>query len=67
LIYLNDNYDGGETSFYTENFVHVTDIQPKIGTALLFNLDQWHKGNTVLNGDKYWIGCEIIGKMEHKT
>ncbi len=63
LIYLNDNYEGGNTDFYLDNFSTIKTIKPKSGKAILFDIDLWHKGNEVLNGTKYWIGCEIIGKM----
>jgi len=63
LIYLNDDYEGGKTSFYTDTFKHTQDIIPKAGRCLLFDIDLWHKGCPVTNGTKYWIGCEIIGKM----
>jgi prolyl 4-hydroxylase len=63
LIYLNDNYTGGETEFYTDEFKKVLTITPQKGKALLFDIDLWHKGNTVIEGNKYWIGCEIIGNF----
>jgi prolyl 4-hydroxylase len=61
LIYLNDDFISGETEFYTEQFKKVLTIKPKKGKALLFDIDLWHKGNTIIEGNKYWIGCEIIG------
>jgi len=30
---------------------------------ILFNIDLWHKANPLIEGSKYWIGCEIIGKI----
>lgn len=63
LIYLNDNYKGGETEFYDEDFEKIAEIVPKIGMALLFDIDLWHKGNKLINGTKYWIGCEIISNF----
>lgn len=62
LIYLNDNFDGGETVFYdTNTWNKVCEIKPKIGKALLFDIDLWHSGSPIVDGEKYWIGCEIIG------
>jgi prolyl 4-hydroxylase len=63
LIYLNDNYEGGETSFYDQKFQHILDIKPQKNMALLFDIDMWHKGKQVLSEHKYWIGCEIIGRF----
>lgn len=63
LIYLNHDFEGGTTSFYTDTFEPTVTIQPKEGSALVFDIDLWHKGDEVLKGDKAWIGCEIIGSF----
>jgi hypothetical protein len=62
LIYLNDDFVGGETIFYNENGEYCK-IKPEKGKALLFDIDLWHKGDEVIYGSKYWIGCEIIGNF----
>lgn len=56
LICLNDDYEGGETSFTTLY------IKPKKGKLLLFDIDLEHMGNEVLEGEKYWLGFELIFK-----
>jgi prolyl 4-hydroxylase len=61
LIYLNDNFDGGQTTFFTDTGKEVVRIQPRAGRALLFDIDLWHRGEEVRGGEKMWIGCEIIG------
>ena len=33
------------------------------GMALIFDINLWHKANKVINGNKYWIGREIIASM----
>lgn len=63
LIYLNDDYEKGETSFYDDNFNHLLDVKPEKGKALIFDIDMWHKGNNVVGNNKLWIGCELIGKF----
>ena len=63
LIYLNDDFEGGTTSFFTENFKPTVTIHPKIGRALLFDIDLWHKGDMLIKGEKYWIGCELISRF----
>lgn len=59
IIYLNDNYEGGETEFTTIGIK----IKPEVGKAILFwNVDEKdgilekskHRGNMVKNGKK-WI------------
>ena len=61
LIYLNDDYEGGNTIFYDDDWNQTHSIIPKKGTALLFDIDLWHRGDIIQSGSKYWIGCEIIG------
>jgi len=60
LIYLNDDYEGGHTLFYDDDFKFTKDITPKKGMALLFDIDLWHRGDVIITGNKRWIGCEII-------
>ena len=65
LVYLNENFHGGETIFYDTNTWDITHtIKPETGKALIFDIDLWHSGAPVENGEKYWIGCEIIGKIK---
>lgn len=65
LIYLNDNFTGGETIFYDDMFNKIKQVQPHKGMGLIFDIDIWHEGKVVCNGHKYWIGCEIIGKINY--
>lgn len=64
LIYLNDDFVGGETIFYhTHDWSEYCRIKPEKGKALIFDIDLWHSGEKIKEGMKYWIGCEIIGKF----
>lgn len=60
LIYLCDNFAGGDTVFYDDNFNETVRVKPKKGMALLFNIDLWHKAEIVKDGVKVWIGTEIL-------
>lgn len=60
LIYLNANYKGGETQFYSEDGKKIHCVIPAQGKALIFDIDLFHQGNRVVDGNKYWIGLEII-------
>lgn len=60
LIYLNDNFSGGETTFYDASFELLKTIEPVTGTAVLFSIDMLHAGNTVTAGEKYWCGADIM-------
>ncbi len=63
LIYLNDDYVGGTTSFFDDKWKLTRTVVPKPGKAILFDIDLWHRGEIVTEGHKLWIGCEIIGFM----
>lgn len=39
-------------------------IVPIKGYAVLFDISLWHKANEILECNKYWIGCEIIGGFD---
>ena len=58
MIYLNDNYQGGETTF--NNLT----IQPKQGTALIFLHDLEHEGSSVRQGVKYVLRTDIMFRLE---
>jgi hypothetical protein len=53
LIYLNDDYEGGEISFQT----HDLSIKPKTGDLLIFpgNLHYAHEVKEVLSGSRYTV------------
>lgn len=53
MIYLNDDYDGGETEF----LYYKKRIQPEKGKMLIWpaGYTHTHKGNMVLSGNKYVI------------
>ncbi|MBH0056370.1 2OG-Fe(II) oxygenase [Pseudoalteromonas sp. SWXJZ94C] len=56
LIYLNDDYTGGDTLFRTDNI----SINPVTGTALCFEHHEWHKGSVVTSGVKYVLRTDIV-------
>jgi len=58
MIYLNDNYSGGETTFS-----NIT-IHPRQGTGLIFLHTLEHAGTEVLKGTKYVLRTDIIYKLE---
>jgi prolyl 4-hydroxylase len=58
MIYLNDNYDGGETTF------NRLTIQPRQGTALIFLHDLEHEGSSVRRGIKYVLRTDIMFRLD---
>jgi predicted 2-oxoglutarate/Fe(II)-dependent dioxygenase YbiX len=60
-IFLNDNFDGGETTFFLEDRKTVRHISsPKPGRAALFESQQFHCGNLVQNGYKYLMRTDVM-------
>ncbi|MCB9638363.1 MAG: 2OG-Fe(II) oxygenase [Myxococcales bacterium] len=57
LIYLNDGFEGGETTFFTEPEVV---IQPKQGMALFFQHPIYHEGCAVTKGVKYALRSDLM-------
>jgi len=57
LVYLNDNFDGGETEFLYLG----KRIKPKKGTMIVWpaGFTHTHRGNPPLNNSKYTIGSWI--------
>jgi len=53
LVYLNDDYEGGEISFATHDLV----IKPKVGDLLIFpgNMHYAHEVKEVLSGTRYTL------------
>lgn len=68
LMYLNDNFDGGETSFRSyksgEEDPIIQSVVPKTGSVLLFDHAQEHQGNIVRNGRKIVLRTEVMFKKQ---
>jgi hypothetical protein len=61
VIYLNDDYEGGNTNFLSPGTDHVLfSVSPQQGTALVFNHDTLHEGTQVITGTKYIMRTEIM-------
>ena len=58
LTYLTDDFVGGETLFYTnEGIIQIT---PEKNKTILFDIDLFHEGVKVLEGEKIWMKTEIV-------
>lgn len=60
LVYLNDNFTGGHTTFFSDDFQKLFSVAPKRGRILCFDIDMFHKGDEVHTGSKLWVGTEVI-------
>ncbi len=54
LIYLNEDFEGGETKFDDVS------IKPKAGTALVFRHELFHEGATIVKGRKYVLRTDVM-------
>ncbi len=58
LIYLNDDFQGGETEFRK-----IATVVPKKGMALVFMHHLRHEGKEVLSGTKYVLRTDIMYRL----
>jgi len=58
LLYLNDDFEGGETEF--EN---ICTINPKQGTLLIFIHPIRHEGKVLVSGKKYALRSDVMYKL----
>lgn len=62
IVYLNDNYSGGETCFYRENFFE-QDIKPEVGKLIIFsNSKILHWVNEVKYAERYTLALWFVSK-----
>ena len=54
MVYLNDDFEGGETKFDD------TTVIPKKGTALCFIHEQKHEGAPIISGTKYVLRSDVM-------
>jgi predicted 2-oxoglutarate/Fe(II)-dependent dioxygenase YbiX len=57
IIYVNDDYVGGEILFFNDKDSEVPfmSIKPNFGTCLLFDSSIYHKTNPIVSGIKYSV------------
>ena len=68
LLYLNDNFEGGSTTFYANrnDKYPAKIIVPKSGKLVIFNHHIWHAGTPVNNGNKYILRSDVFIKEKIK-
>ncbi len=59
MIYLNDDFKGGETRF--DKIV----VQPRKGSALFFYHDLEHEGSEVLEGVKQVLRTDVLFEVKN--
>ncbi|MGI4873134.1 MAG: 2OG-Fe(II) oxygenase [Janthinobacterium lividum] len=58
MVYLNDNFQGGDTTFRGLR------IRPRQGMALLFRHSLYHEGSEVTQGVKYVLRSDVMYRLE---
>ena len=58
MIYLNDNFEGGETEFQ-----NLFTIKPKQGDLLVFYHPLKHEGKVLISGTKYVLRSDVMYKL----
>lgn len=67
MVYLNDDFDGGETSFedsYSDDSFDEFQVVPQQGMALFFEHATHHKGEPVTRGRKYVLRTDVMYAAE---
>jgi Rps23 Pro-64 3,4-dihydroxylase Tpa1-like proline 4-hydroxylase len=59
-IFLNDDFEGGETSFYSDSGEHMITAKPHPGRGAIFDRGISHKGNQVVKGTKYLFRTDMM-------
>jgi hypothetical protein len=74
MVYLNDEYDGGNTNFYNETQSHYSEpdsskvehsFRPTKGSCLIFNSAITHDGQPLQSGQKWILRSEIMYHHQH--
>lgn len=61
LIYLSEDFTGGETTFFTKTEDELRfKVKPKLGQVLVFDHHQLHSGDPVIEGIKYVLRTDVM-------
>lgn len=59
-LYLNEGFDGGDTTFIDIDTDATVGITPKTGSVLIFQHDIYHSGAKVTKGLKYAVRTDVM-------
>jgi len=60
MVYLNDDFAGGETQFYQDVGVLKLSVRPERGMALVFLHPHLHEGAAIVQGRKYVLRTDVM-------
>ena len=62
-IFLNENFEGGNTTFYLKDKKTINiKAKPKAGRGSFFYSQQFHEGNKIISGNKYLLRTDLMIK-----
>jgi len=60
LVYLNEQFEGGKTTFFNSKGKEILAVTPETGMALVYTQKLLHEGSIVTSGKKYVIRSDIL-------
>jgi prolyl 4-hydroxylase len=60
LVYLNDDFEGGETAFLDDEENVLSEVVPVAGMALVLRQDVYHMAAAVTKGVKYLLRTDVM-------
>jgi len=66
IVYLNEDFEGGATTFYNKGVTDPVPCVPETGKALVFQHDILHEGSKLLKGQKYAFRTDVMYAQVHK-
>jgi len=60
LVYLNSEFEGGKTTFFSSKGKEILAVTPETGMALIYTQKLLHEGSTVTKGRKYVLRSDIL-------
>jgi len=67
MVYLNDEFTGGETKFYANDRSPRLSVKPERGMALVFAHRQVHEGASIIEGRKYVLRTDVMYARSRDT
>jgi hypothetical protein len=64
MVYLNDDFLGGETKFYFLREDPYLEVRPVTGQALVFAHERLHEGAELLRGRKYVLRTDVFYRLD---
>merc|ERR1739845_258920 len=60
IVYLNEDFEGGATTFYKTGITNPVPCVPETGKALIFQHDILHEGSKLIKGQKYAFRTDVM-------